>query len=68
MSNELELQSNADVISQSIAEMHVLLSVLEEQIKLGLFSTPSKAEPTDAATSEETPSAAENCSSPTHEL
>lgn len=39
MSSDLNLQNNTALIHQSLKEVHILLSALEEQAKLGLFPT-----------------------------
>ncbi|MBD2459558.1 hypothetical protein H6G89_00750 [Oscillatoria sp. FACHB-1407] len=38
MSSELQPQNNVEMIHQSLEEIDTLLSILEEQIRLGLFT------------------------------
>lgn len=53
MSNKLELQSNVELIYQSIEDVQTLLSALEAQIKLGLSIAQSEIEPVEIVTPQE---------------
>lgn len=44
MNGDLDVQSNGTVIDQSLEEIHRLLCILEEQIKLGLIPTQLEIE------------------------
>jgi hypothetical protein len=66
MNHKLELQNNAEIIYQSIEEVHVLLSALEEQIKLGLFAVQSEIETVEVVTPQEQSFCLEDGSLSTH--
>lgn len=60
MNKDSSLHSSTAMIYQSLAELHTLLSALEEQTKLGLFPAQPQPETVEVITSEDSSPATED--------